>query len=220
MKKKIKIIFIVIKFLFLFINISLRRINHKKTIGVVGLINHNNIGNNLVKFAMYTKLKEFGFYPKLIGTTHKAGNIYFLRKYVKLKEVNKTFSGLNENDYDILMVNSDQTWNGEFKELLNIGFLKFAENWKTKRFVYGASLGYDYWKYNKTFDIIARNLLKKFSGISVREKNAIKLVEKHLKIKPQLVLDPTMLIDKKYYLNLIKVIKILNSKINIFVFIN
>ena len=47
-------------------------------------------------------------------------------------------------------------------------------------------------------------LLKNFSGLSVREKGSIKLIENHLGIRPDFVLDPTLLIDKKYYLDIIK----------------
>ena len=45
------------------------------------------------------------------------------------------------------MIISDQTWNGNKKytsNLLNVGYLKFAENWTIPRFVYGASLGVNY----------------------------------------------------------------------------
>ena len=181
--------------------------SNKKIIGIIGLKNHNNIGNNLVKFSIYTKLKEFGLDPIIIGVSSKTQNIDFLKEHVKLKEIKKSYSELKEKDYDIIMVNSDQTWNGHKsnpKNLLNYGYLKFAENWTIPRFVYGASLGVNYWKFSKQFDLLARRLLKKFSGISVREKGAIKLVTRHLGIKPKFVLDPTFLIDKQYYLNLIK----------------
>ena len=40
-----------------------------------------------------------------------------------------------------------------------------------------------------------KNLLTKFSGISIREKELI---------DTEFVLDPTFLLEKKYYLNLIK----------------
>jgi len=183
----------------------------KKKIGIVGLTNHNNIGNNLVKFSIYTKLKELGFEPIIIGFSSKTQNIDFLKKNVKLKEIKKAYSELREKDYDILMVNSDQTWNGYRKnpaKLLNYGYLKFAENWTTPRFVYGASLGVNYWKYSKKFDIIAKHLLLKFSGISVREKGAIKIVKMHLGVEPEFVLDPTLIINKQYYLDLIKDFKV------------
>jgi hypothetical protein len=166
----------------------------------------HNAGNNLVKFSMYIKLKELGFDPTIIALPTKK-NIYFLKKHVKFKVIKKNFLELSEKDYDILMVNSDQTWNGVLKyidNIFNVGFLKFAENWTIPKFVYGASLGAGNWKFPKKFDIISGRLLKKFSGVSVREIGAIEKVKKHLGIHPEYVLDPTLIIDKKYYLDLIK----------------
>ena len=46
--------------------------------------------------------------------------------------------------------------------------------------------------------------MSQFSGISVREKGSIKLIENHLGIKSKFVLDHTFLIDTKYYLELIQ----------------
>ena len=43
-------------------------------------------------------------------------------------------------------MNSDQVWAFFFKYILEIGFLSFAENWNIKKFVYAASLGFEYWK--------------------------------------------------------------------------
>ena len=107
------------------------------------------------------------------------------------------------------MVNSDQTWRKQ-KDFLNIGFLNFAKNWDIPKFVYGASLGINKWKYTKKEDKKIKSLIKTFNGISTREKGSIKLIEDHLGIKPILVLDPTLIINKKYYLNLIKNFKIDN----------
>ena len=81
------------------------------------------------------------------------------------------------------MVNSDQTWNGNKNNIisvLNVGYLKFAENWTIPRFVYGASLGVNYWKFSKDFDLIARRLLKKFLGTSVREKGAMNCTRRRM----------------------------------------
>ena len=46
--------------------------------------------------------------------------------------------------------------------------------------------------------------LKNFTGISIREQNCIDLVKTHFGVVPEFVLDPTLLIDKKYYLDLAK----------------
>ena len=177
----------------------------KLVVGVVSLTNHMNIGNVLVKYSMYIQLKEFGFDPIIIGYTKNNENIDFLRKNLKLKEVNQTFSELKKEDYDILMVNSDQTWNDFIPDyFLDYGFLNFSEKWNIPKFVYGASLGYGFWKYSKELDLKMKYLIKNFTGISVRESSAVNLVKEHLGIEPELVLDPTLLINKEYYINIIK----------------
>ena len=107
------------------------------------------------------------------------------------------------------MVNSDQTWRkwiieNEDPFFYDIAFLKFSEKWNKPKFVYGASIGIDKWELNEKDEEIAKYLLKNFTGISVREKGSIKLIENHLGVKSELVLDPTLLINKKYYLDLIK----------------
>ena len=148
-------------------------------------------------------LKNYGFEPIMISLYKNKSNLYFLKKYLKFKIIKNSFSEIKQKEFDILMVNSDQTWN-KYKFFLDIGFLKFAEKWKIPKFVYGASLGHDFWQFPKKFDIQAKKLLKKFTGISVRERGAVDLVKKHLGIKPLFVLDPTFLINKSYYLELIK----------------
>jgi len=124
------------------------------------------------------------------------------------------------------MVNSDQTWNALFPRpiIYDIAFLKFAKNWKIKKFIYGASLVHEEWKFTKEDEKIAKNLLRKFTGISVREKSSVNLIQQHLSLKAQFVLDPTFIIDKKYYLNLIKnyksyIMEKINNRIFIFAYI-
>ena len=102
------------------------------------------------------------------------------------------------------MVNSDQTWRRCMADFYDVAFLKFAEHWNKTKFTYGTSFGVESWEYSKEDEIIAKNLLKDFTALSVREESAVKLIEKHLGLNAQFVLDPTLLIDKKYYLNLIK----------------
>ena len=203
------ILYLIKKTVFIKIKNNEKKNNIKyKRIGVVGVLNEQNAGNNLVKFSMFTKLKEYGLDPTIISYTRKNQNIDFLRRTVKLKEINKSFSELKEKDYDILMVNSDQTWNNyNIESLYDHGFLRFAANWTIPKFVYAASLGIDYWRYSKVFDEKAKILLKNFKGISVRERGAVDLVEKHFGIRPLFVLDPTFLIDKKKYLDIIKDLK-------------
>ena len=196
--------FFLIVFIIIFLFLSNYNLNLRKKVGVIGLRHEVNIGNILLKYAMSIKLIELGFEPYIIGTHWKNKNISFLKKTTNLIIIKHNFTEIKRNDYDFLIVNSDQTWRKFDDFFYDYGFLQFAEKWNITKFVYGASLGYNYWTLTKKDEVIIKNLLKKFRAVSVREKGSIKLINKHLGINPVLVLDPTLLINKKYYLNLVK----------------
>lgn len=181
----------------------------KKKVGIIGLPHSQNIGNNLLKYAIYVKLSQLGYNPYIVGTRFKNENISFITENTQMRLINNSFDEIKENDYDILIVNSDQTWrkwpiNNKDPFFYDIAFLNFSESWDKPKFVYGASIGIDKWELNEKEEEIAKYLLKNFTGISTREKGLIKYIENHLKYKAEFVLDPTFLINKKYYLNLIK----------------
>ena len=201
-----KIIFLIYSIFNSFILKDIKIKFKNKKIGVISCNHHKNIGNNLIKYSIFIILTNYGFEPYIIGTNPLNFNISFLKKYVNIRTV-KNFSEINENDYEILIVNSDQTWRKWDKDFYDIAFLKFAKNWNINKFVYAASLGFNSWVYSKKDQKIARKLLKNFTGISIREKGSVKLIQKYLGFKPSFVLDPTLLINKKYYLKIIKYYK-------------
>ena len=125
-----------LKIIFFVINIKLLvNIRKKKKIGVIGVGHGFNIGNNLLKYAISIKLSELGFIPYIIGTNNNNRNISFLKKQTNCIIIKKNYSEIKKNDYDILMVNSDQTWRKLDNNFYDIGFLKFAEH--TKIFIWG-----------------------------------------------------------------------------------
>ena len=135
------------------------------------------------------------YIPYIIATVfNQRNNIQFINKTTNLVVIKNNFSEIKYNDYDILMVNSDQSWVKFDENFYDYGFLKFAENWSIPKFAYGVSIGRDYWRFSKKDEEIAKHLLKQFSGISTREKDSIRLIKKHLDINPEFVLDPTFLI--------------------------
>ena len=182
-----------------------------KRVGVVNLPISQNIGNFLVKFAMFKKLEELGFNATIIAPNKKIDplevNRTFLDRTINshLLITNENFSDIKENDYDYLMVSSDQTWafyNSKF--FYNVALLKFAEKWNVKKFIYAASTGRYNWFFKKSDEALFQHLLTNFTGISFREKGMVKLLKEHLDLKSEFVLDPTLLLDKQYYLNEIK----------------
>ena len=188
--------------IFIFLIITFQN-KYKKRIGVISLAHSRNIGNNLLKYAIFIKLSQLGYDPYIVGIRYRNHNISLLQQFTKIKIINNNFTEIKENEFDILMVNSDQTWRKWDNYFYDIAFLNFAKNWNKPKLVYAASLGLDNWEFTKDDENIAKYLLKNFTGISVREIGSVKLIKHHLGIKSVFVLDPTLLIDKKYYLNLI-----------------
>ena len=136
-------------------------------VGVVGVRHEANIGNNLIKYAISIKLSELGFIPYIIGTVWDSyNNIEFIKQSTNLVILKDNFSEIKKDDYDILMVNSDQTWVKFDKNFFDYGFLRFAENWTIPKIIYGASLGFDKWLFSKRDEKIAKTLLKKFLSLS------------------------------------------------------
>ena len=172
---------------------------------------------------MFIELSNLGYDPYIVGMTLPGHNISFIQNTTKVILIKSSYSEIKQHDFDFLMVNSDQTWRKwasyNYKYFYDIAFLKFAEKWDIPKFVYGTSLGINIWeKFDKNDEKIAKILLKNFTGISVREKGSINVIKNTLGIIPSLVLDPTLLIDKKYYLNLIKNYKGIISSNNDFIF--
>lgn len=152
---------------------------------------------------MYIILTNYGYEPLIVATYAVNFNLSFIKKHANIRIVNN-FSEIKKNEYDILMVNSEQSWRKWDNDFYDIAFLKFAKSWNINKFTYAVSLGFNKWNYTKKDDKIARLLLKNFTGISVREKNSVKLIKKHLGVNFIFVLEPTLLINKEYYLKIIK----------------
>ena len=145
--KKIKIL--INLFLICFI-INIFIFNKIVKVGIIGLPHSQNVGNNLLKYAIYNKLVELGFEPYIIGMKNKNDNISFINNTIKIRIIKKNFLEIKKNDYNILMVNSDQTWRRFCTSFFyDVAFLEFSKKWKTPKFVYGASLGVDVWEYTK-----------------------------------------------------------------------
>jgi hypothetical protein len=115
----------------------------------------------------------------------------YIHKYVSEKgmKINK------ESDFDAIIVGSDQVWRPCYAGNIERYFLDFAKNWDVKKIAYAASFGVDNWEFSKKQTNHCRLLFGLFNGVSVREKSGIGLCKKYFGWEPQIVLDPTLLLD-------------------------
>lgn len=103
------------------------------------------------------------------------------------------------NGLDAVIVGSDQVWRRDFA--LKYGynyFLDFVPE-GVPRLSYAASLGLGEWEYTPAETKRIGSLLKKFKGISVREKEGAKLVNANTGLDTLQHLDPTLLLDSTDY---------------------
>lgn len=100
---------------------------------------------------------------------------------------------------DAFIVGSDQVWRPAFNHgrLYNM-FLDFASD-SVKKIAYAASFGVSGWEYSKSQTEKCRELVSRFNAVSVREDSGITLCRDYLGIDAQLVLDPTLLLDRNDY---------------------
>lgn len=111
------------------------------------------------------------------------------------KEFNEYVSG----KYDVVIVGSDQVWRPEYGPNIRDYFFCDVEDENLVRLSYAASFGTDNPAFTDAERTDCAKALKKFNGVSVREKSGLELVRRMGYSEPQLVLDPTFLLTAEDY---------------------
>ena len=122
-------------------------------------------------------------------------------------------------NYDAYVVGSDQCWRPRYNSFLSAMFLDFIQDKQVKRIAYAASFGTDQWEFTQEITSTCAPLAQKFDFVSVREDSGVKLCKEHLGVEAVHVLDPTMLLTKEDYINLIKAEKETQSSGTLFNYI-
>lgn len=140
-----------------------------------------------------------------------ANFIINILKYYKIKKfvnsqltLSKQYTSLNfndvKNDFDIIVVGSDQVWNTEINNYDRMYYLDFNFNMKTS---YAASIGKSQLT-SKQKDHIVRTL-ESFKYLSVREKSSKLLLEDILQRRDIHVnIDPVFLVDASIWRKMIR----------------
>ena len=190
----------------------------KKNVGILNFYYENyNFGANLVAYSLSEIIKNMGYNPYIINfnpfppidTFEQFKTIEFVKfreKYLNLTREYKNSNELYEtNEYiNAFVVGSDQVWRKAITHNnFTTYFLDFAK-WSKKCLSYGASFGNDLFEGNSIEKKECGILLKKFSSISVREEDAKKIVKELSKMESTQVLDPTLLLTKDNYNELLE----------------
>ena len=146
---------------------------------------------------IYKEKKYNQSYPYVSKHTQRFINQYIHNEYLPISQI-------EEYRFDAIVVGSDQIWRPMYYRPVQDAYLNFASSWNVKKIAYAVSFGSDIWEYSQKEEMECYSLIHKFNAISVREKSGIALIKKHFHIDANLVLDPTMLLDKNDYLDLCK----------------
>lgn len=132
----------------------------------------------------------------------------FIKEHVATTDLFQSeadFNSIGKYEFDAFVCGSDQVWRPKYSPILENHFLGFLpDNSKAKRVAYAASFGVDNWEFNPAQTKACSILAQKYDAISVREDSAIELCKSKLGVASQLVLDPTLLIEKEKYEELVE----------------
>ena len=70
----------------------------------------------------------------------------FIGKHIRRKTFGK-YSDIGEQDFDGIVVGSDQVWRPQYFDDIRTAYLNFAKGWNIRRMAYAASFGTDVWEY-------------------------------------------------------------------------
>lgn len=106
---------------------------------------------------------------------------------------------------DVFIVGSDQVWRPAYNSrgMLYRMFLDFTKGMNVKRIAYAASFGTEKWEFSDRETKKCSRLIKCFNTVSVRELGGVELCRDYLGVIPTHVIDPTMILKQKDYLQLI-----------------
>lgn len=188
-------------------------------IGVITYHKELSQGATFQAYATYRALKELGCDVEIIDLEHYnqsprpkwqvvLRDVYmflaffrqelFRRKFFpRFSKHYKSFKELRANPpaIDAACVGSDQTWNIKIATPENMlaYFLDFGPK-DMGRFSYASSFGYSYWQVEDAQETQRiGEILKKYTGLSVREVTAQKILKEKFNLDATLVCDPTIL---------------------------
>lgn len=113
----------------------------------------------------------------------------FDKRFIHYSRKSIADPSLDGEGYDLYFIGSDQVWNPSFDNTTDAEYLPQVA--KGKKFAYAASFGVSEITENRQH---MAEMLSQISRISVREDAAADIVDGLIGVRPQVVLDPTMLL--------------------------
>lgn len=185
-----------------------------KKVGILTLHYGLNYGGVLQTYATKETLKELGYCPIIIDRIPAAfGRNYPLRRKLahpltqrafylfrkhELRPISRPIftsaelSDLLSKDFYGIVIGSDQVWRKAVFSVDGDYYLLHQQQLSIKKVAYAASTGIADWEYDEQETEEITKSLKTFSGISVREQEAVPMFKQHCGIDVCNILDSTL----------------------------
>ena len=129
----------------------------------------------------------------------------YINKTPRLYSDSQVQAAFSSNQFDAVVVGSDQCWRPIYSPNIYSYFLDFLQQEaRIKKIAYAASFGTDEWEYSPKQTERCKHLIQQFDLVTVREKAAVNLVRDKLEKNAHFVLDPTLLLTREDYEELFK----------------
>lgn len=183
-----------------------------KPVTVNRKVDKKNTLHTILKYTKRALLKLMGKYKADVFFESRypfiLENSYdFLREGVELTPSIESTEQLKQyfrtHKFEAIIVGSDQTWRPKYSPNIFNFYLDFLEDKDIKRISYASSFGVDSWEYNNDEASRCSKLIARFDYVSVREVSGVSLCKKYFGIEATPVLDPTLLLSKERYLELL-----------------
>lgn len=137
-----------------------------------------------------------------------------------IRNRNDLVSYFENNNYDVVIVGSDQVWKPQTYADISISFFDFLKkDNKIKRIAYAPSFGRDKWEYSDEETKKCSKLVNLFSAVSVREDSGVDMCKTYLNCNAEHLLDPTMLLEKSDYVKLLADVDLETKKKTLYTYI-
>ena len=183
----------------------------KYDIGVLGWWYGVNYGSVLTYYGLNQALRKMGYNVLMVNETlgYNGWRVAWPEdimsiKFAKRQGYNMTRqfykNELNQlNDLaDTFIVGSDQLWNPGIPRVNEDLLLNFVND-DNSRIAYGTSISRGEEYFNRQWIQDMKTNLSKFSGISVRENNAVDIIKRYTNMDATKVVDPVYLLDMEDY---------------------
>jgi len=152
-------------------------------------------------FKSFVKNFILFFHRKRIKRNYQSYEIFKIKNFILSKNSYERMEELQGLNYDYIIAGSDQVWNITIQDGDDAYFLPWVK--KGKKVAYAPSFGAkDLLKYAKNPDKY-KNWLEDFFALSIREENGKKWLKDLMGKDVPVVLDPTLLLKKENYENII-----------------